>query len=104
VTVHCIAHSGERQPPATPAEVMDFSGDVIRTRRTTCERPSSRLGIAGLQKKFDWKGVAMGAISGAVGGAVGPGGAFGKFGAFSSLSKVAGETPVAGQSRQFREP
>ena len=52
---------------------------------------SQAFGMAtGLQKKFDWKGVAMGAISGAVGGAMGPGGAFGKFGAFSSISKVAG--------------
>jgi len=52
---------------------------------------SQGVGVAtGLQDKFSWKGVAMAALSGAVGGGLGPGGVFGKAGAFSGIgSKVA---------------
>lgn len=47
---------------------------------------SQTVGVAtGLQDKFSFKDVALAAIAGGVGGAMGPGGAFGKLGAFGKV-------------------
>lgn len=52
---------------------------------------SQVVGLAtGIQSKFDWGGVAMGAIGGAVGGGLGPNLFTGANGAFSSLGEIGG--------------
>jgi YD repeat-containing protein len=50
---------------------------------------SQGFGVAtGIQEKFDWKGVAMAAVGGAVGAGIGPGGIFGQSGAFGNMSNA----------------
>ncbi|HYD39126.1 MAG TPA: LysM peptidoglycan-binding domain-containing protein [Allosphingosinicella sp.] len=50
---------------------------------------SQGFGVAtGIQDKFNWKGVALAAIGGAVGGGIGAGGLFGARGAFGSVSNA----------------
>jgi YD repeat-containing protein len=47
---------------------------------------SQGIGVAtGLQDKFSWSGVALAALGGGVGGAIGPGGLFGVNGAFGNV-------------------